>query len=219
MKQNDDDGQMLGVFPCPVYMIKRAKIILPTEEMEIENLIRAGMHVNVGNSSTDNSYIFDTKLQELKQFCNKHVKEYVEQVICPKEDLDFYITQSWLNITKPGGFHHQHFHSNSIVSGVFYISTFEDDKISFNDPNGNVKTFLKLEPKEWNNWNSSLWHLPVANNDLLLFPSWLNHSVILLEKVECQREARAGADRISISFNTFVRGKLGAEGLLTELIL
>ena len=217
MKQNDDDGQMLGVFPCPVYMIKRAKIILPTEEMEIENLIRAGMHVNVGNSSTDNSYIFDTKLQELKEFCNKHVKKYVEQVICPKEELDFYITQSWINVTKPGECHPEHSHQNSILSGVFYISTFKDDKITFVDPNNKVKELIKFEQEEFNIWNSTMWHIPVHNNELILFPSWLSHSVIPLEKLPASGQHRP--DRISISFNTFVKGKFGAKDGLTELIL
>ena len=212
MKQNDDDGQMLGVFPCPVYMIKRADIIIPKETMEIENIIREGMHDNVGNSSTNDSYIFDTKLQELKEFCNRHVKKYVEQIIDPKkEELDFYITQSWLNVTKPGGFHHEHSHQNSIISGVFYISTVEDDRITFNDPNGKVKAQIKFEPKEFNIWNSTMWHLPIANNELILFPSWLNHSVIPNKK--------AITDRISISFNVFARGVFGDKESSNELIL
>ena len=114
-------------------------------------------------------------------------------------------------MTKPGGYHHHHFHQNSIISGVFYISTEEDDKITFSDPNTKVRELIKFEPKEYNVWNSSIWSFPVATNELILFPSWLSHQVRVNEK--------ATTDRISLSFNTFVGGTLGKESDLTKLIL
>ena len=49
------------------------------------------------------------------------------------------------------------------------------------------------------------------SNELLLFPSWMTHKVDVNEK--------ATTDRISISFNTFVRGNMGNERAKTELIL
>ena len=67
--------------------------------------------------------------------------------MCPKEELDFYITQSWINITKPDEFHHEHFHTNSIISGVFYISTEEDDAITFSNPNIKTKGLISLGKK------------------------------------------------------------------------
>ena len=98
-----------------------------------------------------------------------------------------------------------------MISGVFYISTEEDDKITFTDPNGKVGEQIKFEPKEYNIWNATNWFFPVNNNELILFPSWLVHKVDPNEK--------ATKDRISISFNTFVRGTLGSRGSLSELIL
>ena len=181
-----------GIFPIPVYSAKRdSNPVTKLEEVQLENIIKEGVtKENDGNSQTSNSYIFDTKFQELKEFCILHINTYVEQIINPKEELDFYITQSWLNITKPGGYHHEHSHQNSIISGVFYISTVEEDRLTFTDPNVKMKHQIKFKPKEFNIWNSTNWIIPVTNNELLLFPSWLNHSVIPLEKVECQREAR-----------------------------
>ena len=169
------------------------------------------MYKNSGNASSTNSYIFNGKLKKLKQFCEEQLKIYVEQAIVPKEELDFYITQSWLNITKPGEYHHDHSHQNSIISGVFYISTEEDDKITFGDPNVKLRDLIKFEKKEFNVWNSASWFFPSITNELLLFPSWLNHKVDVNEK--------ATTDRISISFNTFVKGTLGSRKDLTELIL
>ena len=200
-----------GVFPTPVYIVKRDTNLTNKEEKEIRKIIKEGMYKNAGNSTSNNSYIFNDKLKNIKQFCEEQLNIYVKEVINPREELDFYITQSWLNITKPGGYHHGHSHQNSIISGVFYITTEEDDKITFTDPNNKVRELIKFEFKEFNLWNSATWFFPSNNNELLLFPSWLNHKVDTNEK--------ATTDRISISFNTFVRGTLGSRKELTELIL
>ena len=208
----NQDHTIHGVFPTPVYIVKRDTNISPKEAKEIRKIIdKEGMYNNAGNSTSNNSYIFNGKLKKLKQFCEEHIKTYVEQVIYPKEELDFYITQSWLNITKPGEHHHEHSHQNSIISGVFYISTEEDDKITFSDPNVKLKELIKFEQKEYNLFNSTSWFFPSVTNELVLFPSWLNHKVDTNEK--------ATTDRISLSFNTFVRGTLGIRKNLTELFL
>lgn len=200
-----------GIFPTPVYVIKRDSNLTPKEETEIRKIVKEGMYKSLGNSYSNNSYIFNDKLKNIKQFCEQQLKIYVKEVINPKEELDFYITQSWLNITKPGEFHHEHSHQNSIISGVFYISTEEDDKITFSDVNAKLKEFISFEKEEFNIWNSSSWFFPVNNNELVLFPSWLNHKV--------DRNEKATTDRISLSFNTFVKGTFGSRELLKELIL
>ena len=203
--------QIHSVFPCPVYITKRDTNLSPKESKEIGKIVKEGMYKTAGNASSNNSYIFNGKLNKIKQFCEEQLNIYAKEVICPKEELDFYITQSWLNITKPGEFHHAHSHQNSIVSVVFYISTEEDDKISFSDPNARVKELIKFEKKEYNPFNSPSWFFPSITNELVLFPSWLDHKVDTNEK--------ATTDRISISFNTFVKGVLGSRKELTELIL
>ena len=200
-----------GIFPSPVYDVNRDFNLTPKEEKEIEKIIKEGMLKKGGNSTSTNTYIFDENLKELKQFCEQHLNIYVKEVINPKEELDFYITQSWLNITKPGEFHQEHCHSNSMISGVFYISTEESDNIRFTDPNLKREQQLNFEQKEYNAWNSTFWQFPANNNELSLFPSWLGHGV--------EPNKKATTDRISISFNTFVKGTLGKRKDLTELIL
>ena len=200
-----------GIFPCPVYITKRDLNLSSKEEKEIEKLVKGGIKSNVGNFKTLNSYIFDSKLKKIKQFCEQQLKIYVKEVINPKEELDFYITQSWLNITRPGEYHHIHSHANSIISGVFYISTEEDDKITFTDPNIKVKELIKFEQEEYNPFNSTTWFFPSVTNELLLFPSWLTHRVDVNKK--------ATTNRISLSFNTFIKGSLGNKDAKTELFL
>ena len=202
-------GEIKGLFPTPVY-IARSDSDLTSKE-EIQKIIKEGMVDNDYNLSTKNNYIFDENLKELKQFCEHHIKTYAKEVFAPKEELDLYITQSWLNVTKPGEQHHQHCHPNSFISGVFYVSTEEDDRITFIDQNWLLKEMMKPEIKDYNLWNSSNWFFPSITNELIIFPSWLNHRV--------QPNEKATTDRISIAFNTFVRGKIGINKDLTELIL
>ena len=200
-----------NIFPCPIYRTKREPALLPKEEKEIKEIFDKGIYSNMYNSSTEDTYIFNSKLKNLKHFCEEHIKLYVNKIISPKNKLEFYITQSWLNISKPGESHHSHSHPNSIISGAFYIATEETDEITFSDPNFRVKEILALEQKEYNIWNSGTCSFSVNNNELVLFPSWLHHGVEANEK--------ATTNRISLSFNTFIRGKIGDKKLLTELIL
>ena len=199
-----DNAKIVVLFPTPVYTIKRDSDLDSSEEKDIEDIIEGGIHQDgTLDHHSDNTYIFDTKLKNLKEFCEQHIKNYVEQVINPEEELDFYITQSWLNITKPGGSIERHWHANSIVSGVFYLSVEEGDKIIFEDPNVKVKGILTIKPKKGNFFNSFSCIFPVNNNELMLFPSWLEHGVLPNKK--------ATRDRISLSFNTFTRGIFGYE--------
>ena len=210
--QTKQDAKIIGLFPNPVYVTKRDSNLDSTEEKEIESIIKEGT-CKVGDLDyyTNDTYIFDSKLKNLKEFCEHHIKIYVKEVLSPKEELDFYITTSWLNVVEPGGDILQHTHANSIVSGVFYISTEDGDGIKFIDPNIKLRDLLQFEPKDYHVWNSTGWSLSSKKNELMLFPGWLNHQVVPNEK--------ASTDRISLSFNTFVKGIFGEKGGLSELIL
>ena len=205
--------QIHGIFPCPIYIAKRDTNLSPKEEKEIRKIIdKEGMYRNAGNSTSNNTNIFNGKLKKIKQFCEQQIKIYVEQIICPVEgDLDFYITQSWLNVNRPGESHYEHCHSNSIISGVFYISTEEDDKIFFADSNVKLKDQMMFASKESSVWNSAGQEIPSVTNELILFPSWLNHMVVVNEK--------ATTDRISLSFNVFAKGSIGDESDLTKAFI
>ena len=201
--KNEEEFGVIGIFPCPVYVTKRNSNLDSTEEKEIEDIIEEGMGKSKYNLTSNNIYIFNTKLEKIREFCEQHIKIYVETTINPKEELDFYITQSWLNVTKQGKDNPQHRHPNSIISGVFYVSTIEYDRILFYNP---------LERQEILQFdNSSAYALEVEDCQLILFPSWLQHSVKPNEK--------ATKDRLSISFNVFAKGVFGQKEEGTELIL
>ena len=204
-----------GVFPQPVYVVNRGgsgySVLNATEQKEVAEIIEEGLKPNTFNQSTINNYIFNERLEKLKQFCEQQLKRYVKEIINPKYDVELYITQAWLNVTKPGGAHHSHSHPNSIISGVFYIETEEDDKITFVDPCIQVRNLVSIENEDFNIWNSDTWFFPTNAGELILFPSWLTHRV--------EGNEKATTDRISLSFNTFAKGVLGNQDSLCELIL
>ena len=205
-------------FPVPVYATTRELIVEnenEKEKKEIEDIIKEGMRGNAGtNSQTVNSHIFDTKLHNLKVFCEQHIKNYVKEIINPKEDFDFYITQSWINLNKPGQNHIIHWHPNSLISGIYYIATVEDDQVRFHDPNKKLKSFFCIELEDGGKSNpvsQPALAMGVNTRDLLLFPSWLEHDV--------PSNPKATTNRISLAFNTFAKGTFGQEERLNELIL
>jgi len=204
------------LFPSPVVQIQGEFDLnsIEEEKNEIENIIKEGMRSNYVDEST-NKFSIDrlilSRLHKLNKFIEEHINIYVNTIINPKEKLEFYITQSWLNETKPNQRHHVHWHSNSILSGVFYVKCVEEDKIYFHDPNIKSKEIISIAQKEYTPWNSPSWFIPIETNDLVIFPSWLEHSV--------SKNINATGDRLSISFNTFVKGMLGDPDSANELIL
>jgi uncharacterized protein (TIGR02466 family) len=162
---------------------------------------------NTSNYSSKNNYILNEKtLKTLKKEISNCINNYVNQIMC-YENVDVYITQSWLNYTKQNEFHHVHEHPNSFLSGVLYLQTCEEDKIYFYK-----KKYQQISPKikNWNSFNSSSWWFPVKNGDIILFPSELTHSVDIKKQDNT---------RISLAFNTFLKGTIGINNELTELIL
>ena len=212
----EDNYQIEGIFPLPVYMAKRDSDLDSTEKKEVEDIIDEGMHDPTheprgGNWTSHNTYIFNNKLTKIKQFCEKHINIYVKEILNPKEEVNYYITQSWLNVTNPGEWHPHHTHANSIISGTFYISIEEGDTITWLDPNSKAKE-PQSTPKEFNSWNTPEWSFTVNNNQLLLFPSWLDHYVP-------PNQSARSEPRMTIAFNTYAKGGFGTAFNRNELIL
>ena len=177
-------------------------------EKETKFLVEQKTRSNTGNTtSIDNNILKNKEMKKLKQFIEKCLKEYFQNIYMPKNNVEPYITQSWCNYTKEGQYHHKHAHPNSFISGVFYVQADKTkDKIYFYKDGYQQ---IKIPAKEYNPFNSDSWWFQTRTNDLILFPSNLTHMV---EKV-------VGKERISLSFNTFLKGCIGKDRDLTELHL
>tara|TARA_R100001163_G_scaffold23790_1_gene19868 strand:+ start:977 stop:1597 length:621 start_codon:yes stop_codon:yes gene_type:complete len=199
-----------NIFPIPVYMTEMDRGFTK-QELNFVKEQKKHCDKNAGNIKTKDSYILNRKeFKNIKKFLNKHCKNYLNTVICPKNNVELYITQSWLNYTEADQYHHKHSHPNSVVSGVLYFdSDIEKDKILFSKSDSpQIKP--TIDNTKFNLWNSETWFFPVETGRLIMFPSSTIHQV----------EIKKGNNtRVSLAFNTFYKGTFGSNSELTELIL
>ena len=198
---------ILTLFPTAV-----GKFTLDREltKQELDYINKAERRPNQGNQTSVKNYVLkDKPMKKLGDFLLESANKYFSEVYRPKENVKLYITQSWLNYTGNGQYHHKHAHPNSFISGVFYpIADATKDKIFFYG-NEHYKQ-IKLEPTDYNLYNSESWWLEAGTGILYLFPSSLTHMVSTLDHEQT---------RVSLSFNTFLKGTIGENHSLTELLI
>lgn len=206
---DDDDSQLAMIFPKPVYLTK-LKRSFTEEELSYMKELENECRPNEGNRTSANHYVLQKPImKDINRIITKEVNNFLQKVHAPLYNVEAYITQSWLNYTKPGQFHHKHSHANSFISGVLYINADpEMDKIyMFND---SIKYMFSLQTENYNVFNSPSWWFPVSTGDIVIFSSDTVHMVQTVEAKET---------RISLAFNTFLKGTIGHEDSLTGLQL
>ena len=198
-----------NLFPIPIYMSNIDRTFTKQELQFVDNQ-KNKCSKNSGNINTKDNYILNRKeFKNIKKFLDECCKDYLEKIISPKNNIELYITQSWLNYTEENQYHHTHVHPNSVVSGVLYFDCDkENDKIKFTNSVGYQQ--IKPEVKDFNIWNSETWWFALETGQLVMFTSSTTHQV----------DTKQGTNtRISLAFNTFYKGTLGSNKDLTELIL
>jgi uncharacterized protein (TIGR02466 family) len=104
----------------------------------------------------------------------------------------FEITGCWATVLAKGATHKVHSHPNNFLSGVYYVRIPPgSDTINFHDPRYQSRV-IRPPVVELTAENTDQIVVRVTSGTLLMFPSYLEHSV----------DANAsGEERISISFN------------------
>ena len=195
-----------ALFPTPVM---RSNIGRPftDEERRFFERQQETIHPNVLNVRSKDTQVLDApELRGLRTIVSDAINQFAWKTISANPQHEFYLTQSWLNYTRPGEAHHRHRHTNSLVSGVLYVNAKKDsDGIIFyrNDLNQVLVTEEGL-----NLYNAPSWAFPVATGDLVLFPSGTMHGV---------DQTKGQHMRVSLAFNAFVRGQIGSENSLNSL--
>ncbi|WP_212744071.1 2OG-Fe(II) oxygenase family protein [Ramlibacter sp. 2FC] len=102
------------------------------------------------------------------------------------------VTGCWANVLGPGAAHRMHSHPNNFLSGVYYLRTQAGaDTINFHDPRPQARV-IRPPVTELTSANTDQVVVKVADGTLLLFPSYLEHSV---------DANQSKGERVSISFN------------------
>jgi uncharacterized protein (TIGR02466 family) len=104
----------------------------------------------------------------------------------------FQITGCWANVSRPGAGHEWHSHPNNLLSGVYYLRAPKGgNAITFYDPRPQAAV-IAPPLHEISRESAGKIDFPVSDGDLILFPSWLYHSVPRNGSAEF---------RVSIAFN------------------
>jgi len=166
---------------------------------------------STGNIKSKSDYILDEKeLSGLKKFCLESVQEYISDVLGISDEIE--IQQSWVNVNKPGQNHPEHYHGNSFISGVFYLSSDQEEgspitfKSELHKSNFSILTvpedpFTKYYPSV-----AASFNYPSIPGELILFSSTTTHLVPTNKSDEV---------RVSLSFNTYPKIPFGSKVGLT----
>lgn len=200
--------ELLPLFPSTVKVMQERGPTI-AELKFINSLERMD---NLGNSSSVDKYVLEAdELTSLKYVISEQIRVYFDEVYRPDDRVRLKITQSWCNFTQDKENHHQHNHPNSVVSGVYYPQSHHDeDAIDFHTP---LMPYLqtKIIPVEKTILNTPICKVTVKTGMLVLFPSYLEHSVASI--------SGRSSTRISLSFNTFYSGAIGHCEEATELFI
>jgi len=202
-----------GLFATPIYFSVLERNLTEKENNFINQNKKEILPNDIGgdNETSKDNYILEKKeLTNLKKDLLLRVKDYFNKIEDPVQKIKPYITQSWLNINKKGTYHHEHNHANSYLSGVFYVNSQPDkDSITFKDSN-----YYQINLGNRNNYNafnSREWTFSVKTGAIIIFPSYLKHTVSI--------NKHDNHERISLAFNVFIKGTIGEKKGLTELVL
>jgi uncharacterized protein (TIGR02466 family) len=139
----------------------------------------------------------DPVVVEFRECMEEHVRGFLNHFRPEsRRREDSFRLRGWINVNRAGDYNRLHCHPGSFVSATYYVRVPEDMKggnIVFRDPRGPAVAMYETPDIELP-WVGDGVGVPFAPAPglLLLFPSWLEHSVEPFEGT---------GERISIAFN------------------
>ena len=124
-----------------------------------------------------NNLLLQPEFKEMKIWVEECAKDFLDNVL-KMEYEEFFLTESWMNISGKGGYQKIHNHANSILSGVLYLkSNPKHPPLEFK------KMLLPLEPfisltehyKLGNPHTAHTLAFPCTQDTMLVFNSHLHH--------------------------------------------
>lgn len=161
-------------------------------------------------TSADKNVLDRPDFAYIREIVMREVNLYARELLKVSKNVEFYLTNSWVNIHRRGNSAIPHIHHNSLLSGVLYLKVNETSgDLVFQRDLLSLVPFppaLDLDMDSFNLYNCKTWGLKPKTNDICLFPSVVMHSVDPNESDE---------ERVCLAFNVFARGTFGTDHRLT----
>ena len=178
------NSEVVGLFPTALIKFKYTLDPKIRADLLQEPMVAMQGEEQIYNHlfSKDNWLLDQEKYHSLRSDIEQRITEFASYILAYRGDM--IITQSWLNQNRPGEATHKHTHPNSIISGVLYVSVPKDSgTIRFHRTQTSDSRSWTFYPdgdpqRAANSYYAFDWcDVPVAEGDLILFPSYASHSV------------------------------------------
>jgi uncharacterized protein (TIGR02466 family) len=168
------ENQLVQLFPTNVMMVdlaghpckQKALEIIDSGETYDHHLLSKGK----SNFESSGGFLFRPELEELR----KDIQQYIDQFAEMLGIFPIRLSNNWFNIMEPGGAVYPHRHEGSVISGAYYIRAPEgSSNLYFTSP---LKPLRMNEVTQFSNeLNLGESPMPMKEDLLILFPSWLEH--------------------------------------------
>jgi len=203
-----ENYEVQALFAEPIF---RADIGHAISAEQVEFIKNIKMVTNQVNLISENLYLFnEPEMKSIADAVQEVLDVYAREVMGIPQTL--YVTQSWSLMNEPEVGMHGHSHSNSLISGSLYFTDLPMpvSKMVFDRHKSYQQLELIPDDDKKNIYNAPLNVITPRKNEVLLFPSGLQHFV---------EPNQSQLPRYSIAFNTFLKGKLGDYRDVSELTL
>ena len=124
-----------------------------------------------------NNILLQPEFKEIRVWVENCAKDFLDNVLQMGYE-EFFLTESWLNISGKGGYQKVHNHSNSIISGTLYLKSEENHPpLEFKKQKMEFEPFISLTEhyKKGNPNTANTLAFPCTQNSMFVFNSYLYH--------------------------------------------
>ena len=190
------------IFPTPIFIenysekdsiksliLKEIKTLKPEQHLCSDELIHYG-------NSADSSIFKKKQFKFFKKWCEKNCEKFITDILGYELKDGVFVSDSWINVCNKGGFQQPHYHTNSYISGTYYVNFDKDaghSPLTFQAPSNAQhigKQSISLSKADPGRFNSDSNYYP-ENGDLVIWQSNLLHG----------HYGNEADNRISVSMN------------------